>query len=571
MVYVILSQIKQLVAVIALIVVCVAMIAMIIFLAVVKNSQFTRQHKLTTYKAKYEKLYNDIYGIDYTYLKRLNNAADVNPTYESLFLELSPIYGKITRTLEPGAKYALDTFERNISASYKEYKNALEDLKTVFVGFEKTTNYLTQRLIDQFTAEEKLKDWIANLNKIYDRCRYLFEISEQSLQILSETFFTVFDAIDEQFDQINDLIETAKYEEANNIITKLDKMIGELKDGLENLPALCIEATETVPDLIEKVERKCEEMNEQKIPVHHLHVSSTLNTYNNVIQDLIKNFNNFVYKNARSTIDEMINGLNVLLTQFDQEYESAQLVESDCSTVYSQCSNLENSFISLKRSITKVEEYYKISSSYDGYIDKIQDHINELGNLKRQLDAYVLSSTKQPYSMLVNKMKELSSKCNDVRIMIDEFNKYIDSLKKDCEKSYSLINEAFMSVKHCEYLLRELNLKEVSEPQRKTIDRIYLVLDRLNSTLMTVPIDVATVNRHTNEIISLNTGLKEFVNTVISQAIETEKNIVLANKERPTLGTFNTVLQTSEAEFFKGNFAIENQNALAVLQKTKRQ
>ena len=567
---IILTNIKQLIATIGLIIGCALIIAMIVIVALLKNSYYNRQHNLESYTQKYNDLSNKVYGPLLAYLKRLNLTAENNETYNTLFKSISPVYNKITNTFEPAVNIALENLKKVMSSNYKEYKKALNELKTVFSIFEKNVNLIEQKLTELFTEEDRLKEWVANLTKTYEKCHYLFEINEQSLQILSETFFMVFDGIDENFEKINGLIEETKYQEANELTIQLDKMINELKNGLEYLPSLCIESTVTIPDLIEKVEQKCEEMNNLKIPVHHLHVSATIDEYNKVLKELILNFNSFVYKNAQDILDEMVKGLNILLEQFNQEYESYELVESDGNKIYSECEELEKSFISLKRKIDKVVEYYQIANTYSDYIDKIQEQINEMGNLKRQLDAYFLSSTKQPYSMLVNKMKELNNICNNVKNMINEYNNYIDSLKSDCDKSYLLINDSYLSVKHSEYLLRDLNLKDVYEPQKKTIERIYLLIERLYNSLISMPIDVAAVNRYANEMVSLNTGLKEFVNTVIAQATEVENNVLSANKIRSEVGSFDVALCEAEKDFFKGNFSQANQNALSVIQKPKR-
>ena len=85
-----------------------------------------------------------------------------------------------------------------------------------------------------------------------------------------------------------------------------------------------------------------------------------------------------------------------------------------------------------------------------------------------------------------------------------------------------------------------------------------------------MPIDVAAVNRYANEMVSLNTGLKEFVNTVIAQATEVENNVLSANKIRSEVGSFDVALCEAEKDFFKGNFSQANQNALSVIQKPKR-
>lgn len=557
-----------------MILLCVAILSALLLVffivtAVIKNGRYNRQRDLIRYRKKFDELHHDLSVTCNNYLKRLNVTSATNLYHASLYQELLPDYNVIVKTFEPAIEEELKRYKANIDEDGKTFKKYRDDLKNIFKVYKDKVEKMTNTLKSHFATEESLRRQLKDLNKQYDLCREEFVANEETLDILSDTFFRIFDFIEEQIEETKHSLDSTDYEKGEECINTINEALKELRNGLQTLPSLCIDINETIPNLIDEVETEYEKMKEDNIPVHHLHVTSSLASYRTALTDLVHNMSNFEYSKCRAYLDQIVKEINELRQCFKNEYDSAELVDSDCDSVYEMCSDIEKSFIALRQKIVQIVKYYRIAPSYDGYVDKIQLRINELSNIKRQLDTYVHSSTKQPYSILVGKMNELSNECNEVSSMISEFNNYIDSLKVDCDKSFGLVNETYLAVKHSEYLLRELNVNSVIEPLKETVDHIYSLLDRLNNVLVCTPIDVGSVNRYSNELTTLKTAFVETVKNYIDQASLAEKDIVIANRVRPSVNTFKSILDDCEKDFFKGEFEKANESALAVIQKVK--
>ncbi len=554
------------------VIICIISVFLLVGLIYVLINKILKLHyenKYAFYVKNFEKLHNDLNTICNNYLKRLSATSNTNLYNASLYQDLKGEYIIIVKKLEPALKTALNEYHKNIYESHKEFKKSNNYLKTIFNGYKQKVNKLTTTLIDHFKNEETIRKDLKTLSKEYEECHNEFVRNETKLEILSDTFFRIFDYIEENIENTNRALDDTDYDKASECVKVIRELIKELRNGLETLPGLCDDINETIPQLINKVENEYNKMKEDNIPVHHLHVTANLTNYRNALKELIDNMSNFEYEKTRLYLDEMIKELNELRENFKKEYDSAELVDSDCEQVYNECQSIEKQFISLRQKIVEIVKYYRIAPTYDGYVDKIQLRINDLDVTKRQLDTYVHSSTKQPYSTLVGKMRELDSECKEIENMINEFNTYIDSLKLDCDKSFELINETYIAVKHSEYLLRELNITSISDKYADTVNHIYSILDRLNNMLMLTPIDVATVNRYSKELITYKTGFVEAVKNYIEQASKAEKNIVIANRVRPSITNFKTLLASCDEDFFKGNFEKANENAELVISKAR--
>ena len=75
----------------------------------------------------------------------------------------------------------------------------------------------------------------------------------------------------------------------------------------------------------------------------------------------------------------------------------------------------------------------KISNSYLQQINLIKDDINRMSAIKRTLDSFVHSSTKQPYSILLKKMTDLQIEMSKIEKTLNDFHTYLRSLKENTE------------------------------------------------------------------------------------------------------------------------------------------
>ena len=123
------------------------------------------------------------------------------------------------------------------------------------------------------------------------------------------------------------------------------------------------------------------------------------------------------------------------------------------------------------------------------------------------MDTYIHSSTKQPYSLLVEKMNELNDASNSIISEIDDYNAYLLSLKTDSEAAYGLIETLFNSVKNAEKTLDDIDIEEISQKYAKDIDRFYELINEVYNGLLKSPINVDEINACMNELKDINNSI----------------------------------------------------------------
>ena len=149
----------------------------------------------------------------------------------------------------------------------------------------------------------------------------------------------------------------------------------------------------------------------------------------------------FKLKGIKENLLAISSQIDQFHVNFEEEKNAKNTFDSECEVTYEKVALLERQFIVLRQRLIKVKEVYRLDESYLDKMDQIQNEINTLGVIKRQLDTYIHASTKQPYSMLLGKMNELKESALETENNILDFNNYIDSLKTDSDEAYSLVND----------------------------------------------------------------------------------------------------------------------------------
>ena len=109
---------------------------------------------------------------------------------------------------------------------------------------------------------------------------------------------------------------------------------------------------------------------------------------------------------------------------------------------------LEQRYIRLVNRMPQIKEYYQINPVYEKKkLDEANSSVNTMMMVKRSLDAFLHSATKQPYSVLVEKVGQLENESQKVDVIVREFQNYIESLRVIVEDGFSICKILFLRFK----------------------------------------------------------------------------------------------------------------------------
>ncbi len=511
-------------------------------------------------------------GQDAQYVKRLEIISRTNLLYVDIHTKFLKRFKDLKNKNDIDAEGAIDSLRDYIeSKNFKAYKENLPRVTQIVDEYDDLVNSLNADLLKVVKPEEDCRQSALTYKEQLRRIKQDYYSKESELVLMSQSFDEVFAFIDKKFEDFETLVESAQYDEANSILPNIDEILHELTIHMSDLPALCTMVSSVIPDKIASVEMAYKELIEQKYPLYHLCVPQTIEEFNKELEDITHQIRIFKVAGLADRLEDISNKLDAFFTSFDEEKDAREMFENNNESVYSTVNLIERNFIKLRNTIPEVGKFFIINEDHKTKINNIQNNINKVGALKRSLDTFIHSATKQPYSILLNKMDELSAASNAIISDIEEYNSYISSLKADAEKAYAVVFEAYDKVKTAEYQVSKMNVKKVSEKYQPQFDQLYKLLNDIYNCLITNPIDIDKVNSLLHEYYEIANVILDSgeVSADYNLMVLAENSILFANRHRYHLADVDSQLSLAETYFQNGDFQNASITASNVLKRIK--
>ena len=534
------------------------------FLIIVIIKRNRLKHTILDCDRRFQYLHALLIGQDAQYVKRLEIISRTNLLYVDTHTKFVKRFKEIRDHLDANAQRRVnDIKDLYYDHKIKLVKQELPKVLKVVEEYEREVNILNNDLLKVIKPEENCRQSSLSLKEQLRRIRQDYYAKQSDLTLVNDSFIEVFKYVDSLFEEFEAYVEAAQYDEANAVLPKIEEIIKELAKILIAVPDLCTLVTGVVPDKLISLENAYETMTKDHYPLHHLCVKQSISEISKEVGILTTRIKQFDLEGVRTKLDDICYQIDEYFKLFEEEKAARVEFEENNEKVYMSVGTIEKSFIKLCNTIPEVQKIFVISDEQHNKINYIQNEINRVGALKRSLDTFIHSATKQPYSLLLKKMNELKSSSESIISEIDDFNSYILSLKEDSEYAYNLVFTFFDQLVEAEKRVDEINIKSVSEKYRVPFDHIYELLNSVYKHLIEQPINVETVNNEIGEIRELSNSLLEEgqVKQDLNMMVLAENAILYTNSDRFHLSDINELVKHAEEYFRNGEF--ENAYATA--------
>ena len=546
------------------------LVALIILLNFTLLASIRYKRQVRELSRRFEYLHALLIGQDSQYLRRIEAVSASNLLYVDTHASFSKRFKDIRDNADSSAQTTINGLKDNLSErNYAALKLALPRARQVIDAYEEEVNSLNNDLTNVVKPEEECKQLSLQLKEELRKIKQDYFIKQSDLSLVTASFDEVFALLDKKFQQFDGLVESAHYDDAKALLPDIEAVIRELGKSLQVLPNICISITTIIPDKMSSLQNRYDEMIRADFPLHHLIVKGNIQDMNTMLDEIIAQVKVFDFRGVEEKLDGIIARIDEYFDLFDKEKEARLVFENECDSVYSFAALVDRKNIRLSNSLADVKKIFVISSDAQSSIDSIGVLINKAGATKRSLDTFVHSGTKQPFSILVEKMNALRDEAEQASNAIDDFDRYLHSLKDDTE---SAVNEAqifYAKLHQCEVSLDKMGLPVLEEKYRPTIERCYDLIDLIFDTANTLPIDVSKVNQDVLELHDLGTALVEGLMSDYDACRKAEGAIVYANRERRRFGEVNDILKQAETLYFSGEFARVSDETTACLRRLR--
>lgn len=519
---------------------------------------------------RFEYLHALLFGQDSQFVKRLEIISRTNLVFVEVYQRLRTRYKEILDKSDAPAQRQIDNLkDLRDQKNYKELKEALPKAKEVLAKYESDVNRLTAELTKVAKPEEECRSEALTLKEELRRIKQEYYTKQADLTLLIKTFDSLFTNMEKLFDVFESHVESAHYDEAKSMLPQAGAIIHSVGKILPELPDICVTLQSVIPDKLVSTRNRYEEMHAAGYPLQHLQVMSSLEQIERQSEDITSRIQEFKMAGIQNELSAILAKFEYFQTSFDKEKEARVIFERECDAIYEEDNQIDKRYIKLCNTLPDVKKIFIVTEEEQSRLDLIKNQINKAGATKRSLDTFIHSGTKQPYTILVERMHILQSEADQAMNAIIDFERYLMSLKVDTESALNYISDFYLRLKEAERMIREANIEAVDNRYLPACNEMYKLLDEVYSTLNALPINVAKINALVAKIKTSGEELVHNVSRDYKQMLLGEVAIVYANRDRQHLGEVDAVIRQTEGLYLSGDFLRSYDETLRILKRIR--
>ena len=524
---------------------------------------------------RFQYLHSLLIGQDAQCIKRLEIVSRTNLLYVDIHTRYLKKFKEVRDKHDSHAQQTINHLKDLVDEKrFKQLKEALSDARDTIASYEKEVNSLNNDLLRVIKPEEDCRQASLTLKENLRRVKQDYYAKEGDLQLVKESFDVIFEHIESLFSQFEEYVESAQYEDANEILPQVDSILKQVTAALNELPNLCALVVSIIPEKISSLENAYEIMIRDKYPLNHLLNNQTFKEMRQEVAALTTKIKQFNLAGVSTELDNMLSRIEEYFRLFEDEKAARTKFEGENDEIYRVETVIERRFIKLCNNVPEVAKVYVINDEHRQNIEQIRESINRVGNLKRVLDTYIHTVPRRPFTTLVEKMDELKEASNEVIQEMDDFSNYLISLKNDSQNAYQLITVHYFKLKEAEETIRLINNPNIDAKYAEQISRSYELINLINGLLYTAPINVDQVNEYVKELSDIGQAILDKDGAIAqdhNMCILAENAIIYANRSRADFSNVNQLLAQAEVLFNNGEFEQAYISAGNVLQNIRNQ
>ena len=244
---------------------------------------------------RFQYLHSLLIGQDAQCIKRLEIVSRTNLLYVDIHTRYLKKFKEVRDKYDSHAQNTINKLKDLVDERrYKVLKEELADAKEVIATYEKEVTTLNNDLLRVIKPEEDCRQASLTLKESLRRIKQDYYAKEGDLQLVKESFDAIFNHVESLFSEFEEYVESAQYDDANDVLPKIDQILKQVNIALKDLPNLCALVVDIIPDKISSLENAYDGLIREKYPLSHLLSASTFKDMRKEVGALttkIKQFN----------------------------------------------------------------------------------------------------------------------------------------------------------------------------------------------------------------------------------------------------------------------------------------
>ena len=447
--------------IIGVVVSCVFALFLLILVGYLALSKFYLNKKkcrkqLDIYQSKYEYLHALLTGQDNSYIQRLEIISRTNLLYSDIHASYFKRSKEIRDTTDQKYQDILFQLQNYLEENKtREFKYYLKENLPILKQYEDAVNSLNNDLVNVIRPEEEARQMSLNEKEKLRDVKSKFNFNENDLTFVASSFQQVFAKIDRKFNDFDDLVENANYDDAKSIIPEVDKVLNLLDKLIDEIPPLVKEVNENIPSKVKKLSEEYERIMKEGKPLTHLQVEVLVGQIDEALDTERSNIKNLAVSHIKEETEEINRVIDELFEKFKKEEDAFIEFNEKKDPVINEFLNYDKELVKINNNITRFKKIYIIDEEHTNELTNIRNKVEEVSKDKRRLDQYMRNIEPYPYSELLDKLS-IAFKKNILKEKLMDLgptSKLISEIVKSMETALKSDEEFDKELKRLEYRL----------------------------------------------------------------------------------------------------------------------
>ena len=530
-------------------------ILLAIFFAVMllhKKSYFAAAANL---RESYKELNNQLTSFCKTNLTRLETLGKHSQTLQNTYDERKKQYDEIYQRKDRAILTSLNSIDELLKdKDFRQVREIERDVEADIQAYARTISSFSADLSTLLQEDTDIHSSAVAVKSKLRQIREFYQGHSMELKGLEDSFEIILQDADNAIEKFNELADCTKYNEAKEVLKELDGILTATVSIMDQLPLLQASVTTVLPNKLDELMNTYQEMLENQYVVEYLDVERKVSDMRHEL-DLLRSKLAFLdISGVKDEIDALQTEITDINAAFEQERQAKENFLHSQSYLDESTYSIESSYSRHINNIRKLQSVYLLDQKYVDQMYALKSDVESIGFLKRDLDSYLDTSNRKPYTIIMKKLSEMKSEVTKTNRTMNDYQSYLNSLKVTIDQVFSGLQECFVNLSVRRQKVRLLGVETYRVSTKPKFDRFFDTICEIAKMLEVFPLNVPEIDA---KFRSFQSDCKYFLSDIdqnLEYAEGAEQGIVYGNFYRIEFNDCDSMLRSAENDYQSGNF-----------------
>ena len=530
-------------------------ILLAIFFAVMllhKKSYFAAAANL---RESYKELNNQLTSFCKTNLTRLETLGKHSQTLQNTYDERKKQYDEIYQRKDRAILNSLNSIDELLKdKDFRQVREIERDVEADIQAYARTISSFSADLSTLLQEDTDIHSSAVAVKSKLRQIREFYQGHSMELKGLEDSFEIILQDADNAIEKFNELADCTKYDEAKEVLKELDGILTATVSIMDQLPLLQASVTTVLPNKLDELMNTYQEMLENQYVVEYLDVERKVSDMRHEL-DLLRSKLAFLdISGVKDEIDALQTEITDINAAFEQEKQAKENFLHSQSYLDESTYSIESSYSRHINNIRKLQSVYLLDQKYVDQMYALKSDVESIGFLKRDLDSYLDTSNRKPYTIIMKKLSEMKSEVTKTNRTMSDYQSYLNSLKETIDQVFSGLQECFVNLSVRRQKVRLLGVETYRVSTKPKFDRFFDTICEIAKMLEVFPLNVPEIDA---KFRSFQSDCKYFLSDIdqnLEYAEGAEQGIVYGNFYRIEFNDCDSMLRSAENDYQSGNF-----------------